>query len=158
MILGVGAIEQNILRIITFKTLAITYRSLEFVLYFLPMSRDFFKEKLGAERQSNVEKQFGKLISDYKEHLTQLNNKLVFMIDEKLRECLCQYEVIAPVPSQSFRTICQQITRVHEIVCELLAEQTIVELFTEIHEKFKTRLKERLKELNVVNDGGPQHA
>ena len=157
MILGVGAIELGILRIITFKTLAITYRCLELVLFFLPMTRDFFKERL-VEKQTNAEKQFLKLMSDYKEHLTQLNNKLVFMIDDKFRECLSQYEVIAPVPSQSFRTICQQITRVHEIVSELLSEQTMISLFTEIHEKFKIRLKERLKELNVINDGGPQHA
>jgi vacuolar protein sorting-associated protein 54 len=127
------------------------------VLYFLPTARDFFKEKL-VERQTNADKQFAKLMSDYKEHLAQLNNKLVFMIDDKFRECLSQYEVIAPVPSQSFRAICQQITRVHEIVSELLGEQTIIVLFTEIHDKFKVRLKERLKDLNVVNDGGPQHA
>jgi vacuolar protein sorting-associated protein 54 len=127
------------------------------VLFFLPFARDFFKEKL-TERQTNADKQFAKLMSDYKEHLAQLNNKLVFMIDDKFRECLAQYEVIAPVPSQCFRSICQQITRVHEIVSQLLGEQTIIVLFTEIHDKFKLRLKERLRELNVVNDGGPQHA
>jgi vacuolar protein sorting-associated protein 54 len=157
MILGVGAIETGILRVITFKTLAITYRCLELLVFLLPISKEFFRERLN-EKQANLEKQFSKLITDYKEHMIQLKNKLVFMIDDKFRESLSVYEVIAPVPSQCFRSLCQQITRVHEIISELLSEQTIVDLFTEIHDKFKQRLKERLNELNVVNDGGPQHA
>jgi vacuolar protein sorting-associated protein 54 len=80
------------------------------------------------------------------------------MIDENFREFLTQYEVIAPVPSQCFRSICQQITRVHEIFSEILSDSTVTILFTEIHLRFKQRLSQRLKELNVKNDGGPQHA
>ena len=80
------------------------------------------------------------------------------MIDENFREFLTQYEVIAPVPSQCFRSICQQITRVHEIVTELLGSASVVQLFTEIHAKFKNRLSMRLHDLGVTNDGGPQHA
>ena len=88
----------------------------------------------------------------------ELNNKLIFMVDDNLRELLFRYEVIAPVPSQSFRSICSQIAKVHGIVSEIMSSSVLVQLFTEIHVKFKERLKERLKELNVVNDGGPQHA
>ena len=47
MILGVGAVQTGVLRVITFKTLAITYRCLELVLYFLPLLKEFYKEKLG---------------------------------------------------------------------------------------------------------------
>lgn len=61
MILGVGAVESGLLRIITFKTLAITHRCLEMVLYFLPLLRDFFKEKL-PDKQNNLNKQFASLI------------------------------------------------------------------------------------------------
>lgn len=95
---------------------------------------------------------------DYEEHLVQLNSKLIFMMDEIFRESLSSYQVIAPVPSECFRSICNQINRVHAIVIDILAEPTLIRLFTDIHEKFKTRLKDRLKELNVVNDGGPKHA
>lgn len=157
MILGVGAVQTGVLRVITFKTLAITYRCLELVLYFLPLLKEFYKEKLG-EKQSNSDKQFNQLIKDYTDHKSELNNKLVFMIDENFREFLTQYEVIAPVPSQCFRSICQQITRVHEIVTELLGSASVVQLFTEIHTKFKNRLSMRLHDLGVTNDGGPQHA
>ncbi len=47
MILGVGAVQTGLLRIITFKTLAITHRCLELVLFFLPLLKEFFKQKLG---------------------------------------------------------------------------------------------------------------
>ena len=80
------------------------------------------------------------------------------MVDDNLREFLQKYEVIAPVPSQCFRSICGQIAKVHGIVSEIMSNSILVQLFTEIHAKFKERLKERLKELNVINDGGPKHA
>ena len=80
------------------------------------------------------------------------------MIDDNFREVFSNYEVIAPVPSQCFRTICNQITKVHGIVSEILNEPTLIQLFNEIHVKFKEGLNERLRVLNVVNDGGPQHA
>lgn len=61
MILGVGAIQQGLLRVITFKTLAITHRCLELVLNFLPMLKEFFSARL-VEKQTNVTKQFNSLI------------------------------------------------------------------------------------------------
>lgn len=157
MILGGGAVQFNILKIITFKTLAITYRCLELTLYFLPMLKDFYKQKLG-DRQTNSDKQINQLLKDYNDHKTELNNKLVFMIDDYFRDHLSKYEVIAPVPSQCFRNICTKITLVHHIVTELLGPTTVIQLFTEIHAKFKNRLGTRLNELGVTNDGGPQHA
>lgn len=157
MILGVGAVQIGLLRIITFKTLAITLRCLELVLFFLPMLKEFYKKKLG-EKQTNSDKQFNQLMKDYNDHRTELTNKLVFMIDDNFREFLIQYEVIAPVPSQCFRSICQQISRVHEIVNEVLGSASVIQLFTHIHSKFKNRLGMRLHELGVTNDGGPQHA
>lgn len=80
------------------------------------------------------------------------------MIDDKFRELLFDYEVKAPVPSQCFRTICSEIAKVHPIVCDILSQPSLVDLFTKIHEKFKKRLKDRLGELNISNDGGPKHA
>ncbi|CAF0926719.1 unnamed protein product [Brachionus calyciflorus] len=157
MILGVGAIEMGLLKIITFKTLALTLRSLELVLQFLPMTKDYFLSKI-SDKKANAERQFNKIISDYQEHITQLNNKLIFMVDDIFRECISTYEVKAPVPSQCFRSICSQIEKVHQILIDTMSQSSIVRLFTEIHDKFKTRLRERLTELNISNDGGPIHA
>jgi len=98
------------------------------------------------------------ILKDYTDHKSELNNKLIFMVDDNLREFLLRYEVIAPVPSQCFRSICSQIAKVHGIVSEIMSSSILVQLFAEIHLKFKERLKERLKELNVQMDGGPQHA
>ena len=61
MVLGGGAVHLGLLRIITFKTLAITHRCLELVLLFLPLLKDFFIEKL-PDKQTNLTKQFTSLI------------------------------------------------------------------------------------------------
>ncbi len=158
MILGAGAVDQKVLKLITFKTLALTYRSLELILVLLPVLKDFFRDRIPQDKQPNLEKLFNQLTKDYNEHKLELNNKLIFMIDDIFRELLSKYEVIAPVPSQCFRSICQQLLRIHEITSEIFNDSTLVKMFTEIHSKFKQRLGDRLKELNVVNDGGPQHA
>ncbi len=158
MILGAGAVDQKVLKLITFKTLALTYRSLELILVFLPILKDFFRDRISQDKHTTLEKQFNQLIKDYNEHKLELNNKLIFMIDDIFRDLLSKYEVIAPVPSQCFRSICQQLLRIHEITSEIFNDSTLVKMFTEIHSKFKQRLGDRLKELNVVNDGGPQHA
>ena len=84
--------------------------------------------------------------------------KLLSIVDDVIKEHLTTYEVKAPVPSQCFRIICQQICKVHELLVDIFTTETITQLFTKINDLFKTRLSKQLKELNVVNDGGPQHA
>lgn len=157
MILGAGAIDLGLLKIITLKHLAFTLRSLEMVFQFLPLTKEYFLTKI-TDKKINVERQFTKIISDFQEHINQLNNKLIFMVDDIFRECISTYEVKAPVPSQCFRTICSQIEKVHQILFDIMSQTGLIKLFTDIHDKFKTRLKERLLELNISNDGGPMHA
>jgi hypothetical protein len=79
------------------------------------------------------------------------------MVDEIFDNLLSSYQVIAPVPSECFRSTCSQIARIHQVVKEALSSRTVVKLFTEIHLKFKQKLAKRLKELNVTNDAGPKH-
>ncbi|RMZ98983.1 vacuolar sorting-associated 54 isoform X2 [Brachionus plicatilis] len=80
------------------------------------------------------------------------------MIDDKLAESISVYEVKAPVPSQSFRSICSQIEKVYQLLIDLLPETSIKKLFIQVDDKFKTRLKNRLLQLKVPRDGGPQYA
>lgn len=157
MILGVGAIDTGLLKVITFKTLALTFRSLDTVLKFIPFIRDYFLNKI-VDKKSNVEREFSKLISDFQNHLIELNNKLIYMIDDDLGENISVYEVKAPVPSQCFRSICARIEKVYQLLIDILPETYIKKMFIQIDEKFKTRLKNRLAELKVSRDGGPQYA
>ena len=47
---------------------------------------------------------------------------------------------------------------VHELLVDIFTNETIIQLFTKMNDMLKQRLRQRLMELNVVNDGGPQHA
>jgi vacuolar protein sorting-associated protein 54 len=53
MILGVGAVQTGVLRVITFKTIAITYRSLELILIFIELTKEFFNNRLATTNKSN---------------------------------------------------------------------------------------------------------
>lgn len=98
------------------------------------------------------------ILQDYNDHKNELNQKLLSIVENVFKEHLTVYEVKAPVPSQCFRTICQQICKVHELLVDIFTIETLIELFTKINDMFKSHLSKRLKQLNVVNDAGPQHA
>jgi vacuolar protein sorting-associated protein 54 len=180
LILGAGATVSGNLKKITLKTLAITYRCLEFISVFIPIAKEFFVEKL-EDKKANVERQFDqiakvcfyfilkfaffiliiklqkKILKDFNQHTNEIYNKFIVMVDEIFDNLLSNYQVIAPVPSECFRSACSQIARIHQVVKEALSPQIVVKLFTEIHLKFKQKLAKRLKELNVTNDAGPKH-
>jgi len=60
LILGAGATVSGNLKKITLKTLAITYRCLEFISVFIPIAKEFFLEKL-EDKKANVERQFDQI-------------------------------------------------------------------------------------------------
>lgn len=61
------------------------------------------------------------------------------------------------MPSSSFRTICKQLVKVHEAICDILPESQLSTIFMDVHSKFKNRLRRQIIRSNVCNDGGPQH-
>lgn len=158
LILGGGALQVSGLKLITIKHLGLMYRSLELEIVYIPQLKNQFLDRISEKHHSSLIKQFDQLIKDYQDHKNELNNKLLSIVDGVFIQFLSNYEVKAPVPSQSFKNICQQICKVHELLSDVLRNESLVVLFANIHEKFKERLKYRLKDLNVVNDGGPQHA
>lgn len=47
--------------------------------------------------------------------------------------------------------------KLHEAVSGVLPPNQIEELYKSIHNSFKSTLRDQLKKLNIVNNGGPQH-
>ena len=80
------------------------------------------------------------------------------IFEEVFKEILATYKVKSPIPTQCFRSITQQICKVHEITSEILTSETILQIFTKINDIFKIKLSKRLKDLKIVNNGGKQHA
>lgn len=155
LILGAGALQLVGLKTITTKNLALTARCLQLVAFYIPIARDFFAERLPS-RQLVLLKNCDKICKDYNDHVQEIFNKLVAIMDESLSQCLSTWVVKAPVPSPCFREICKRNKKLHEAISVLLPAEQVKDLFIRINESFKVRLKEQLVKHNVCNDGGPK--
>ncbi|XP_071832408.1 vacuolar protein sorting-associated protein 54-like isoform X1 [Apostichopus japonicus] len=155
LILGAGALQLVGLKTITTKNLALTARCLQLVAFYIPIARDFFAERLPT-KQMILLKNCDKICKDYNDHVQEIFNKLVAIMDDSLSQCLSTWVVKAPVPSPCFREICKRNRRLHEAISVLLPSEQVKDLFVLINESFKVRLKEQIVKHNVCNDGGPK--
>lgn len=156
LILGAGALQLVGLKTITTKHLALASRSLQLMVHFIPIIKTQF-EILINDKEKPVTKHFDQVLRDYNNHINEISNKFVGIMDDKLESLLSKWEVRAPVPSPAFRSISKHLSKLHEAVADLLPESQLREIFRRIHLSFKEKLKTHLVRLKVNSDGGPQH-
>ena len=107
---------------------------------------------------SSSVKQFEQLRKLYCEHIDEIHDKLLSMIELTFDETLSSYEVRAPVPSDCFRTlVTRHITAFYNGIGSIVSPADLLLLFTRLNFIFKKLLRKRLRQLRIVNDGGPQH-
>lgn len=156
LIIGAGALQLVGLKTITTKHLALASRCLQLMVFFIPKFKSHFDKHL-SQRQQNVSKQFDQALKDYNDHIQEISNKLVSIMESMIEAQLSKWEVKPPVPSACFREICKQFKKFHEMIADTLPTEQVQKLFFRINTAFKGCLKNRLQKLNVLNDGGPQH-
>ncbi|XP_050310874.1 vacuolar protein sorting-associated protein 54 [Anthonomus grandis grandis] len=155
LVLGAGALRTAGLKTITSTNLALASRSLQLLLWLIPLVRGIFKRLSSGHEESfsaldNVEKDIGN-------HVNQLEAKVLSIMNMLLGEQLNEWEAKPPVPSKQFRNVSRHLTKLHEAVSAVLPEEQISDIYQEIHKNFKTRLREQIIKMNVQNNGGPQH-
>lgn len=94
---------------------------------------------------------------DYTDHINEITNKLVSVMEAVIAQQLSKWEVKAPMPSMCFRSICKQISKMHEAVLDILPADQVKELFGRINSCFKKLVAQQLNTLEVSKNGGPQH-
>ncbi|XP_013401710.1 vacuolar protein sorting-associated protein 54-like isoform X1 [Lingula anatina] len=156
LVLGAGALQLVGLKTITTKNLALASRCLQLIAFYIPMAKAHFEIRLPA-KQLNMLKYFDQVLKDYKDHISEISNKLVAIMGGMFELQLSKWEVKAPMPSACFRGVCKQIGKFHEAINELLPEQQVQDLFMSINLAFKQHLKQQLAKLGVSNDNGPKH-
>ncbi|KAL3873549.1 hypothetical protein ACJMK2_036648 [Sinanodonta woodiana] len=156
LVLGAGALELVGLKTISTKNLALASRCLQLIVYFMPRLRKHFESKL-VSKSLNMLKYFDQILKDYKDHIEEISNKLVTIMESMVHAQLSRWEVKAPMPSPCFRAVCKQMSKLHEAVIGILPEDQVKIIFIGINKTFKRLLREQLLKLNVTNDGGPQH-
>ncbi|XP_052766804.1 vacuolar protein sorting-associated protein 54-like [Mya arenaria] len=156
LVLGAGALELVGLKTISTRNLALASRCLQLVVHYMPMVRQHFESKL-VNRQVSMLKHFDQISKDYTDHIDEINNKLVTIMESMVDSQLSRWEVKAPMPSSCFRAICKQMAKLHEAIVDILPQERVKEIFSRINQTFKSVLRQQLIHLNVINNGGPQH-
>ncbi|KAL5008620.1 hypothetical protein ScPMuIL_014201 [Solemya velum] len=156
LVLGAGALQLVGLKTISTKNLALASRCLQLVVRYMPIIKQHFELKLPPERH-NMIKHLEQITKDYNDHIGEILNKLVTIMEGMEEAQLSKWEVKAPVPSACFRNICKQMGKLHEAIVDILPREQMRELFGRIHSSFLIFVRLQLVRHDVTNDGGPQH-
>ena len=108
LVLGAGAVSTAGLKTITIRNLAVTLRSLELVAATIQGVREHFLAGVAQVKNEKNEKQAGALCRnfdhasrDFRDHLGELERKIVQIVDAALQQQLNTWERRPPVPIRS---------------------------------------------------------
>lgn len=108
LILGAGAIQLVGLKTISVKNLALASRSLQLVTRFIPSIRKEFADQLPQDRQAPL-RHFDSVLKDYINHITEIDNKLLVIMDNHLIGALNEWRIEGKTPTPAFQHIIRQI-------------------------------------------------
>ncbi|KAL7054729.1 hypothetical protein AAHC03_025752 [Spirometra sp. Aus1] len=179
LVLGAGARDLSVLNTISARNLALVCRSLEVILAILPCLTAFFEKLVGA-REKNAESgearmlqlrrnfplesrrrppggdPFGVVEQAVRTHLSQVMDKLTHLLAGRIASKLSAWRVQPPTPSPQLRAICQAMSKLTETTSDVLSPDMLTNLLLRVHLEFKAGLRQRLSDLSVFPDGGPQ--
>ncbi|XP_022906084.2 vacuolar protein sorting-associated protein 54 [Onthophagus taurus] len=152
LVLGAGALKTAGLKTITSTNLALTSRALQLVLWLIPHIRNHF-----TALSSDAINSLDSVENDITNHIQQLENKILSILNILLGDQLNDWDAKPPVPSKAFRNVSRHLTKLYEAVGPVLPEEQVTDLYEVVHNNFKSRLREQLIKMNIRNNGGPQH-
>lgn len=154
LVLGAGALQLVGLKTISTKNLALASRCLQLIVRYVPYIKDHFKPKLYDKKHTL--KNLDQISKDYMDHIDEISNKLVAIMEGLTESYVIKWDAKAPMPSSCFRSVCKQMTKFHEVIIDVLPQHQVKVIFQRIHKSFVNLLRHQLLTLNVINDGGPQ--
>ncbi|CAH4037751.1 unnamed protein product [Pieris brassicae] len=154
LVLGAGAIQSAGLKTISTSNLALVSRSLQVILWLLPMIVNLLEKLHSKDLALNG---FSSIEHDIEGHKKEIENKISFIVSNMLCSQLVGWDAKPPVPSQTFRNISKHLVKLHEALIDILPLNQIQKIYMTVHENFKDKLREHLAKLNIVANGSPQH-
>lgn len=149
LILGAGALQLIGLKSISVRHLALSSRCLQLILRFVPYVKADFERNLGEEKQNQL-RHMNQVVRDYNDHVQEITNKLVSVIEHHIVAQLHNWEVKGSIPSPAFQQICRQLGKFYSGLTGIMPETMIRELFLRVHETFKSNLKEQLASMGIT--------
>ncbi|KAJ2949919.1 hypothetical protein O0L34_g11238 [Tuta absoluta] len=154
LVLGAGAIQSAGLKTISTSNLALVSRSLQVILWLLPLIRKLLEKLHSKELSLNG---FINIESDIISHKQEIENKICIIVSNMLGSQLTGWDAKPPVPSQTFRNISKHLVKLHEALIDILPIEQIRTIYKRVHDNFKDKLREQLVKMNIVANGSPQH-
>ncbi|XP_050347253.1 vacuolar protein sorting-associated protein 54 [Nymphalis io] len=154
LVLGAGAIQSAGLKTISTSNLALVSRSLQVILWLLPLIIKLLEKMHSKEVSLNG---FTSLESDIAGHKKEIESKICIIVSNMLGSQLGSWEAKPPVPSQTFRNISKHLVKLHEALIDILPLEQISNIYMKVHDNFKDKLREQLMKMNIVANGSPQH-
>lgn len=154
LVLGAGAIQSAGLKTISTSNLALVSRSLQVILWFLPIVKALLEKQHSKELSLNG---FDNIESDIISHKQEIENKICLIVSNMLSSQLTGWDAKPPVPSQTFRNISKHLVKLHEALIDILPNEQIRSIYKRVHDNFKDKLREQLVKMNIVANGSPQH-
>ncbi|CAD5229820.1 unnamed protein product [Bursaphelenchus xylophilus] len=148
LILGAGALQLVGLKTISVKTLGLTVRCLQLVSRFIPVVKQEFLNALPPDKQ-NLGRHFDLTLRDYTDHVDEIYNKLVSVVDQHLLSGLAQWSLSSNSPSAAFQHIIRQIGKFYNGFSSVMPPKDTTLLLRRIHENFKVHLAEKMIEKGI---------
>ena len=160
LVLGAGAVSVAGLKTITIRNLAVTRTSLALsalVINSIKTHLIQLSTSITEKQSTSLVRNFDNASKDFKEHLSELDKKIIQVVDAALNHQLGNWERKPPVPSESFKAIGKQLSKFHEAVQDILPQEKVSTLFLTIHNQFLQRIKTKLLEVGLKPDNSPTH-
>ncbi|KAI6230703.1 Vacuolar protein sorting-associated protein 54 [Aphelenchoides fujianensis] len=143
LILGAGALQLVGLKTISVRTLALASRCLQLIVRFIPPMRRQFLAAM-PERGVNYGRHFESTTRDYNDHVEEIANKLISVVDQHLITGLNQWDLKAGVPSTAFQHVVRQIGKFYNGFAAVQPPAVTTEMLHRIHASFKVHLAQQM--------------
>ncbi|XP_072938540.1 vacuolar protein sorting-associated protein 54 [Epargyreus clarus] len=154
LVLGAGAIQSAGLKTITTSNLALVSRSLQVILWLLPLLIKLLEKVHSKDLSLHG---FKSIESDIAGHKKEIESKISIIVSNMLSSQLTGWDAKPPVPSQTFRNISKHLVKLHKALIDILPTDQIKTIYMKVHDNFKDKLREQLVKMNIVANGSPQH-
>ncbi|KAI6236808.1 Vacuolar protein sorting-associated protein 54 [Aphelenchoides besseyi] len=143
LILGAGALQLVGLKTISVKTLALASRCLQLIVKFIPVVKRQFLAAM-SERDVNYGRHFDTTIRDYNDHIEEIANKLIAVVDQHLTTGLNQWDLKSGIPSTAFQHVVRQIGKFYNGFVAVQPPTVTTEMLHRIHAQFKVQLAQHM--------------
>ncbi|CAH8437442.1 unnamed protein product [Schistosoma intercalatum] len=182
LVLGAEACKRVDLQRISAKNLALTLRSLQLVVQFLPciqfLLNRISKTEFNKSSSTSVD---NLLIASlyhsnsqgisritlngldhieklFNEHIESILQKLVQLLSDPIGPMFSNWYGRPPIPSKQMDELCRNLSKLIGMTKNVLPAKTLTSILLRVHNELKVQLRHRISELGIVADGGPQQS